>query len=315
MKTSTYAPELACVTDIKRRKNHNMWKMMGLKMETGRMTLSIGLREFEPFSDQVENCKFSNSHISLKQWNVLIAVARSKSFASAATDLHISQPVISYTLSNIEEHVGFPILQTEARKAKITEPGKELVEQVEPSIRYAAQLEEFARVLKKTCRPRICLLVDNKFPMENLLIALQRFSSRKPTVKVTLLEMPQCDIEMIMRSRNAELAVTRQLYEEIKGDVLIKTYYLPVAHPSHPLFALDRPLNEADLHAEIRLMVANYQDINAAMHPARNLWVVSSFDSAEKVLCRGIGFGWLPHTPYCGRGLAAPEHVFQTSMT
>ncbi|WP_267913170.1 LysR family transcriptional regulator [Noviherbaspirillum pedocola] len=240
--------------------------------------------------------KLPNSHISLKQWNMLVAVVRSTSYSHAAEQLHVSQPAISYALTKIEEHVGFPILQLEGRRSRITEAGRQLVARVESLLQQAIQVEQFAAGLKKSWRPRLRLVVDDAFPMELLLPALQLHSSEEAAAKVTLLALPATDIPKFMQERNAELAITRQLHHELQGDVLVETRYLPVAHPSHSLFAMDAPLTEEDLHDETRVVVGSNQDAPPiGAHPVRNLWTVSSLDTAEKILAKGIGFGWLPH--------------------
>jgi DNA-binding transcriptional LysR family regulator len=40
--------------------------------------------------------RLPHGHISLKEWNTLLAVVRNDGFARAAEVLHISQPAISY---------------------------------------------------------------------------------------------------------------------------------------------------------------------------------------------------------------------------
>jgi len=47
--------------------------------------------------------ELQHSHISLKQWNTLLAVVRHGGFARAAEELHITQPAISYTIARMEE--------------------------------------------------------------------------------------------------------------------------------------------------------------------------------------------------------------------
>ncbi|HVL76889.1 MAG TPA: LysR family transcriptional regulator, partial [Noviherbaspirillum sp.] len=65
----------------------------------------------------------TRSHISLKQWNTLLAVVHHGSFARAAEVLHISQPAISYTIAKLEERLGISILEPDGRRAAITDAG------------------------------------------------------------------------------------------------------------------------------------------------------------------------------------------------
>lgn len=239
-----------------------------------------------------------NIHINLKQWRMFHAVVAYGSFANAAEFLHVTQPAISYTIAKIENQLGVPLLKLEGRKAKLTEQGNALLERVRLLLREAAELEEFAENIRMGCGPQVRLAVDQHFPTYMLIPALRTFSLRGREVKVHLIEVPSIEIEKVLRSRAADLAINEHVPSGFHGDLLIETEYVIVARPEHPLFRLKREITQADLDREVRV-VSNSEMANQFAQKSvgpgiAQRWQVSNFDTAESALSEGIGYGWLP---------------------
>jgi DNA-binding transcriptional LysR family regulator len=229
--------------------------------------------------------RLPHSHISLKEWNTLLAVVRNDGFARAAEVLHLSQPAISYTIAKIEERLGISILRPEGRRARITPLGQLLLAHVEPLIQQAVQVEAIARQLRASWRPEIRLAVVDGFPTGLLLAAIHSHADGQSGATVLLTEGTPDAVQLLLHKRDAELAITRQLGGGIAGEVLIDMEYLAVARPAHFLFQRARPLSDADLRQAIEITIE-------AGGPQR--WHVSNHETAEKALVEGIGYGWLP---------------------
>jgi DNA-binding transcriptional LysR family regulator len=241
--------------------------------------------------------RLPHSHISLKEWNTLLAVVRNDGFARAAEVLHISQPAISYTIAKIEERLGISILRPEGRRARITPIGQLLLAHVEPLIQQAVEVEAIARQLRATWRPEIRLAVVDDFPTQSLIAAIRSYSESQSGATVLLTEGTPDAVQQLLHKREAELAITRQLPGGMAGEVLVETEYLPVAHPAHPLFRRELPLTDADLRQVIEIVIEAGDGAAQAGHgrqagPQR--WHVSNHETAEKALAAGIGYGWLP---------------------
>jgi DNA-binding transcriptional LysR family regulator len=242
--------------------------------------------------------RLPHGHISLKEWNTLLAVVRNDGYARAAEVLHLSQPAISYTIAKIEERLGISILRPEGRRARITPLGQLLLAHVEPLIQQAVQVEAIARQLRASWRPEIRLAVVNDFPTGRLLAAIHSQADGQSGATVLLTEGTAEAVQQLLHRRDAELAITRQLGGGMAGEVLIDTDCLPVARPAHFLFQRARPLTDADLRQAIEITIEAGGAIAAqAGHgkpagPQR--WQVSNHETAEKALVEGIGYGWLP---------------------
>lgn len=243
-----------------------------------------------------------NININLKQWRMLSAVVTCGSYGKAAEFLHISQPAISYTIAKMEEQLGVPLLKLEGRKAQLTESGRALLERARILLQDAADLEELAESIRRGSGPRIRLAVDQNFPTSLLLPVLGKFSIHGRSAKVHLIEVPATEMEKILQSKSADVAINEHVPPGYRGDLLMETENVLVAHPDHALFRLKRELTQADLDREIWVMgmCCISPEQRAAAHAGTSLpdrggcWQVSNLDTAEQALIEGIGYGWLP---------------------
>lgn len=244
--------------------------------------------------------RLPHSHISLKEWNTLLAVVRNDGFARAAEALHLSQPAISYTIAKIEDRLGISILRQDGRRVRITPIGQQLLSHVEPLLQQAVQVEAIARRLCASWRPEIRLAVVADFPTRLLVPAFRSFAESQSGAAVLLTEGTADTVQQLLHKREAELAVIRQLAPGLQGDILVEDEYLPLAHPNHALFKLDRPLTEADLRQVVEISVETGQAARerppaAGSRQAVPLrWHVSSAETAGTALAEGVGYGWLP---------------------
>lgn len=237
------------------------------------------------------------SHISLKQWNTLLAVVRNGSFARAAEELHITQPAISYTIAKIEERLGMSLLRPEGRRAKVTNIGLEVLAHVEALVQHAAQVEFIVRQLRASWRPEIRLAVVDEFPISMLLSAIRSYSDTHSNATVLVTKGTPDMVCQLLQSRKATLGIVQTVPSGMHADVLVETEYVPVAHTEHPLFLLGRPLADADFQRFIEVKVG--AEGGPGCHDAcsnespKKLWKLSNVDAAEKALVEGVGYGWL----------------------
>lgn len=65
---------------------------------------------------------------SLHQLRVFEAVARLRSFTSAAQELHLAQPTVSVQMRDLSGHVGLPLFEQQGRRTTLTPAGEALLE-------------------------------------------------------------------------------------------------------------------------------------------------------------------------------------------
>ena len=71
---------------------------------------------------------------SLQGLRVFCAAARSGSFKIAAEEIFVSASAVSHRIKNLEEQLGAPLFERQARAIKLTEFGENLLNKIHPLI-------------------------------------------------------------------------------------------------------------------------------------------------------------------------------------
>jgi len=84
-------------------------------------------------------------NVTLRQLRYFDALARHGHFGRAAAACAISQPALSMQIKEMEEALGGPLLERNARQVALTRLGEEMVERVRDILRSVDELGDFAR--------------------------------------------------------------------------------------------------------------------------------------------------------------------------
>ena len=87
-------------------------------------------------------------NITLKQLRYFEALARHRHFGRAAADCAISQPALSMQIKELEELLGSPLLEKNARPLRLTAFGEEFSNQSSDILRAVKGLGEFAQAAR-----------------------------------------------------------------------------------------------------------------------------------------------------------------------
>lgn len=85
--------------------------------------------------------------MDIKKLQHLVTVARTGSISGAAEELHITQPALSRSISNLEARYGLHIFERGRRGATLTTVGKLAVEEAEELLRRSRTVEQNFRLL------------------------------------------------------------------------------------------------------------------------------------------------------------------------
>lgn len=234
-------------------------------------------------------------HTTLEQWRVLQAVVDSGGFAQGAGALHRSQSAVSYTLARLQSQLGLPLLQTEGRRARLTATGAALLQEAQPLIEGLLRLEDRARALQQGWEAVVRLAVDSMFPTPRLLTCLAEFSAQCPDTQVELREVILSGADDALFGGEADLIIGSRVPEGFLGDRLLDVEFVAVAHPSHPLHQLGRPLTGEDLARQLQVVIRDSgtrEPRDEGWLGASRRWTVSTPETAVALLSSGFGFAW-----------------------
>ena len=173
--------------------------------------------------------------MSLRQLRYFEALARHGHFGRAAAACAISQPALSMQIKDMEEALGGPLLERNARQVSLTRLGEELIERVRDILRSVDELGDFARASRNQLVGRLRIgMIPTVAPY--LL----------PRVIANLTDVhPELDIQV-------REALTPKLIQELEeGRLDTAILALPVSEPS---------LTEVALFTENFLLVRPRKD-------------------------------------------------------
>ena len=131
---------------------------------------------------------------------------------------------------------------------------------------------------------------------------LGEFQTHFPKTDITIVQGgidPKTGDEALEQS---DLAVTTKPVWMTGCDNLGELTFIAVAHPNHPLFGCDLPLNQSALeeHRQVRLRQPNQEQAQnnkfgqKKSNQNESIWLVSDLHQAIDAMLIGQAYGWLP---------------------
>lgn len=198
----------------------------------------------------------------LRQLEYITAVARFGSFRQAAEELHISQPALSETVSNLEKEFGVSIIDRHRSGATLSEEGRELLPHMLDVIEAVDRLHRAAGDQHKSSRiVRLGTVGAATAPL--LTLTIREFRQTHTSTQIEVLIAQQKEIQQGLLDGSQDLGLINYLGEdeiskEFNTTVLLKGRPVVCIHPDSPLASRSR-IDAADLAAEpIVTMRAGY---------------------------------------------------------
>lgn len=235
--------------------------------------------------------------ITLEQWQALVAVVESGSYARAAESLHKSQSTITYGVQRIEHLLGVRLFEIRGRKAVLTPTGQLLYQRGRALVDEAGLLERSARALSAGWEAEIRLAAEMIFPGWLLLRCLDAFGAESPHTRIELVESVISGSTEAIEQGAVDLALTPHVPEGHAAEPLMRVRFVAAAHPEHPLHRLRRKLHLRDLRAHRHLVVRDTGSARSKASvsiDAAQRWTVSQLATSIEAACSGLGFAWFP---------------------
>jgi DNA-binding transcriptional LysR family regulator len=198
--------------------------------------------------------------LTLDQLRVLVTIADAGSFSAAARQLWRVQSAISQTVRTLEEVQGVTLFDRSAHRPRLTAAGAMLVAQARVVLAGARRFESLAVGARAGLESELALAIDPLIPTAPLIASLHALRAIYPDVPVSFRTEGLHGAERRLRDGSAALAVC-MLLPAVPDDVmaypLLDLQLLPVAAPSHPLAAIDRPLDLGDLAGHVQLILSD----------------------------------------------------------
>lgn len=233
--------------------------------------------------------------ITLEQWQALVSVVESGSYAKAAEALHKTQSTVTYGVQKIESLLGVKLFEMQGRKAVLTRTGQTLYGRARILLAEAAGLESAAQRLSAGWEAELRIVMDQVFPTAVILKALDRFGAESPHTHIELVESVISGTQEALLNRQTDLAIGPEIPAGFLGEPILQMRLIAVAHPDHPLHKLGRDVTYDDLRAHRQLVVreSGSERRTRLLVEATQRWTVSHMATSIHAARLGYGYAWL----------------------
>ncbi|QTD39428.1 LysR family transcriptional regulator [Sporosarcina sp. Te-1] len=255
--------------------------------------------------------------MDLKQLTYFVTVVEQKSFSKAASVLHISQPSLSNAIKNMEDEVGFKLLERNTRNIGLTESGQLLYERalhilLDMSI-LEKEMQEARLVGKGELRLGMIESVKHWIPK-----VIRRYEEKFADMNLFLTEeLSGEDVKRSLRQYKSHAVITNQLIDEadIRTVPLYKEKLVLVLHETHPLAKRDVVLL-SDLRDEPFIITSEgfqtREDVletftEEGIHPYIQ-YEVERFETALSLILENLGVSLIPENYLADRHNARLVH-------
>jgi DNA-binding transcriptional LysR family regulator len=238
--------------------------------------------------------------LSIDQLRTFVAAADEGSFSAAGRKLRRAQSVVSTTLANLEQQVGFALFERTGRYPQLTEAGTALLEQARSAIGGMDAFKAKARTLAEGLEPELAVAVDVMFPIETLTAAVQAFQQAFPATPLRLYVEALGAVVQPLIDGNCRVAIIGSLPEIPAGcasEFLLSVAAVAVVAPGHALAKLKRPISQAAAGEHVQLVLTDRSTLTAGRNfgvMSSKTWRLADLGAKHAFLRAGLGWGYMP---------------------
>ena len=197
-----------------------------------------------------------------EQLEYLAAVVRLGSMRQAALELHVSQPAMSETLSNLERELGVVLLQRKRSGVALSDQGRELLPYVTEVLESIDRLQRAANQQRHSGRT-IRVGTVNAATVTVLAPAIQTFRYRHPETQVSVLPWQQSEIQRGLAEGTLDVGLVNlldgdDLAPDLEATLLLRGKVAVCLYPEHPLVSREVVKRDDLVGETLILMRAGY---------------------------------------------------------
>ncbi len=174
--------------------------------------------------------------MDINQLEVLVAVAREKSFSRAADVLYRTQPAVSQAIRRLEKEVGEKLFDRSSKDGTLTFAGEVLLDYAKQMLNLRQNAHTAIKELKNLHHGKVTISA-NEHTVFCLLPIIEEFSRRHPLIKVEVRRGVASRIPTEITAREVELGVIsfKPKDESVKSIPVFTDELVLVVSPQHSL--------------------------------------------------------------------------------
>jgi DNA-binding transcriptional LysR family regulator len=250
--------------------------------------------------------------MELRHLRYFVAVAEEENVTRAAARLHVSQPGLSRQIRDLEEEIGFQLLERSAKAVHLTEAGRTFLTEARGVLLAAENAVKAARAKSGGAEGEIHVGYAPSLTVEILPLTLRKFQTEFPRVRVMLHDLSTEEMLSQLHGGKLQLALTvkpsRKTLRGLRFKELASYLVCMAVAPEHRL-ARARSIKLSEIAGE-PLIAYNRQDypeyqdtLNALFKPREpRPRIAEEHDSVTSLIAAvesGRGVALLPNSIEC----------------
>lgn len=191
--------------------------------------------------------------MELRHLRYFVAVAEAENVSRAALKVHVSQPALSRQVRDLEEELGFLLLERTAKSVRLTDAGRVFLIEARELLKRSEQAVAKARAIATNGSGELQVGYAPSPTVRILPPTLRAFQARMPKVRVRLHDLSSEELVAGLQHKNLDIAVlvrpTRAMLRGLRFEELARDAMCLAVNPKHRL-AHQRSVTVAQVAAE-----------------------------------------------------------------
>jgi DNA-binding transcriptional LysR family regulator len=239
--------------------------------------------------------------LTLDALQVLDAIARRGTFASAADELHRTTSTLSYVVKKLESDLNVRLFDRSGHRAMLTDTGRLLLDEGRVVLDAARAVERRMRKIGDGWEAELVIAVNELVPVEKVFDAIAEFYAAGHPTRIRVRTEVLGGVWESLVARRADVALveaeSRNVREVAYRPIGGVSFVFAVA-PEHPLAGEKQPVTAAAIRRHRIVVVADSsrsaEPRSSGIAHAADVLTVSSIQAKLAAQISGLGVGFLP---------------------
>src|SRR5438034_3031537 len=177
--------------------------------------------------------------MELRHLRYFVAVAEAENVSRAALKLHVSQPALSRQIRDLEDELGFLLLERSARSVRLTDAGRAFLSEARAVLQRVEDAVQVARVIATGGSGELHVGYAPSLTARILPQTLRAFQAELPNVRVRLHDFSTEEMLAGLREGKLQIAfvvrLTPAMLRGLRFEELARDSICLAVAPKHPL--------------------------------------------------------------------------------
>lgn len=240
--------------------------------------------------------------LSPEALDMMVAIARTGSFAAAARELGKVPSALTYSVRQLEDALDVLLFDRRSRQARLTAAGEELLREGQLLLQQMNAVANRVHRIASGWEAELTVAVDKAIAPHAVFDLMEAFYALKPPTRLRMRSEVMTGTWEALASGQADLAIgvmaERASSQDIRFEAIGEHQFVLTVAPHHPLAQEPEPLSSATLAQHRIIAVADTaRDLAPAtvgILPGQDVLTLPSMAAKLEAQLRGLGCGFLP---------------------